>query len=598
MSFIVPARRRYRVVAETDVPMRTRDGVTLYADIVRPDVDGRFPVLLSRTPYGKDGSTDPNGPNTFFARYGYVSVTQDCRGRFASEGDYDTIFQEAEDGYDAVEWAARLPWSNGRVGTTGQSYLGLTQYLIACNDPMPPSLHAMAPVSASSDYHQSWIFHTGGASLWGWLVPYAIFKGRDTLGRQNRDDLVQKVLGYLDGEHAQIRKTPSGLNFATPLADDWYRHLPIADWGDLLAETAPYFAEHVANADDGEYWYRANVNHHAETVTVPMLHVTSWYDIFAEGGPSAYRSISSASRHPVARNGQRLIIGPWAHLLPYSVPSSRGAGDIDFGPDALIDLNETLLRWFDHWLKDVDNGIMDEPPVTVFTLGENRWQSLADWPPPTMREVRWFLHSQSGANSVNGDGVLSMVPPGSEPPDTFTYDPADPVPTLGGNNLIIDMGVRDQRPVEERRDVLVFTSDPVDQPLEITGPVIVELWASSSAADTDFTAKLVDVHPDGYAMNLLDGMIRARYRESASDPVLLEPGTPYRFRIDLWATSTVFLPGHRIRLEISSSNFPRFDRNLNTGQPFGQGASAVVANQTVYHETERPSAVVLPVIPR
>ena len=598
MSMIVPARKQYRVVTETDVPMQTRDGVTLYADVVRPDAPGTFPVLLSRTPYGKGGSTDPNGPNTFFAKFGFVSVTQDCRGRWASEGEYDTIFQEAPDGYDAVEWAARLPWSNGRVGTTGQSYLGLTQYLIACNDPMPPSLQAMAPVSASSDYHQSWIYHTGGASLWGWLVPYAIFKGRDTLRRAGRDDLVERVFGYVEGEHAQIRRTKFGFNFTNPLTAEWFEHLPIKDWGDLLAETAPYMAEHIANADDGPYWHRANVNRHAESVTVPMLHVTSWYDVFAEGGPNAYQSVKSRSCHPQAREGQRLIIGPWGHLLPYSIPSSKGAGDIDFGAEALIDLNQTLLRWFEYWLKDIENGVMDEPPVTVFTLGENRWQTLPDWPPPAMRPVRWYLHSQSGAASLDGDGVLSMVPPGDEGPDHFTYDPADPVPTLGGNNLIIDMGVRDQRPVEQRPDVLVFTSEPLERPLEVTGPVTVELWASSSAVDTDFTAKLVDVHPDGYAMNLLDGIIRARYRDSVEEPQLMEPGAVCRFGIDLWATSNVFLPGHRIRLEISSSNFPRFDRNLNTGAPFGEGAAGVTAQQTIFHQADRPSCLVLPVIPR
>ncbi|MCP5035552.1 MAG: CocE/NonD family hydrolase [Actinomycetia bacterium] len=598
MSLITPARREYRVVTETDVAMQTRDGVTLYADIVRPDAPGRFPVLLSRTPYGKSGSTDPNGPNTFFARYGYLSITQDCRGRFSSDGDYDTIFQEAADGYDAVEWAARLPSANGRVGTTGQSYLGLTQYLIACHDPMPPSLQAMAPVSASSDYHQSWIYHTGGAANWGWLVPYAIFKGRDTLERAGRHDLVEQVLDYIDGDYAMIRRTPFGLNFTTPLTEEWFRHLPIRHWADLLAETAPYFSEHITNADDGEYWYRANVNRHAENVTVPMLHVTSWYDVFAEGGPNAYQSITAASRHSRARQGQRLIIGPWGHLLPYSVPSSKGTGDIDFGPEALIDLNQTLLRWFDHWLKDIDNGITEEPPVSVFTLGENRWQTLADWPPPAMRPIHWYLHSEGAANSIDGDGTLSTVPPANEAADTFVYDPLDPVPTMGGNNLIIDMGVRDQRPVEDRLDVLVFTSDPLDRPMEVTGPVTVELWASSSAVDTDFTAKLIDVRPDGYAMNLLDGIIRARYRDSAADPDLMEPGEVYRFTIDLWATSNLFQTGHRIRLEISSSNFPRFDRNLNTGEPFGEGATPVTANQTIYHQAARPSAVVLPVIPR
>ena len=596
---IVQARKTYKIVTEKNVPMKTRDGVTLFADVVRPDAPGRFPVLLSRTPYNKKGTDDPNGPTYLFAHFGYISVTQDCRGRFASEGEYDTIFQEAADGYDAVEWAARLPWSNGRVGTTGQSYLGLTQYLIACNDPMPPSLQVMAPVSASSDYHASWIYHTGGVTLWGWMAPYAIFKGLHTLRRLKRDDLYEKMKEYVEGgEFPLMRQTPFGLNAFTPLTDKWYRHLPIKDWGQLLKETAPYFAEHIAQADDSEYWYRANVNRHAASVSVPMLHVTSWYDIFGEGGPTAYRSIRANSKFEKARNGQRLIIGPWGHLLPYSVPSSRGTGEADFGPNALIDLNETLLRWFDYWLKDIDGGIMDEAPVNVFTMGENRWQQLADWPPPKMRQVPYYLHSDRGANGLGGDGTLHTVPPASESPDNYTYDPDDPVPSRGGGNLAIDMGVHDQRPVEERRDVLVYTSEPLEQPLEVTGPVSATLWASSSAVDTDFTAKLVDVHPDGYARNIADGIIRARYRESGSAPRLMEAGRPYRFTIDLWATSNVFLPGHRIRLEISSSNFPRFDRNLNTGEPFGEGVRGMSARQTVYHQEDMASCIMLPVIPR
>lgn len=596
---IVQARKQYKVTSEESVPMKTRDGITLYADIVRPDSADRFPVLLSRTPYGKKGSADPNGLNASYAQYGYVLITQDCRDRFESEGEYDTIFQEASDGYDAVEWAARLPWSNGRVGTTGQSYLGLTQYLIACNDPMPPSLQCMAPVSASADYHASWIYQTGGVSKWGWMVPYAIFKGLNTLKRQGRRDLMEKMKEYVEGgELAGVRTTRWGLNAFTPLTDEWYRHLPIKDWGELLKETAPYMAAHIAHADDGEYWHRANVNRFAETVRTPMLHVTSWYDTFAEGGPAAYQSITARSQFEAARTGQRLIIGPWGHLLPYTTPASRGAGDIDFGPNALIDLNETLLRWFDYWLKDVDNGIMDEPPVSIFTLGENRWQYLSDWPPPNMRQVRYFLHSGGEANTLNGNGTLSTFPPDQEQADTYVYDPDDPVPSLGGNNLAVDMGVQDQRPVEERHDVLVYTSEPFTQALEITGPVSVTLWASSSAVDTDFTAKLVDVHPDGYAQNLLNGIIRARYRDSASAPELMEVGKPYRFTIELWATSNVFLPGHRLCLEISSSHFPEFDRNLNTGEPFGEGTQGVSAQQTVFHQEDRASYVLLPVIPR
>ena len=582
-------QRRYEVAVERDVPMRTRDGVRLYADVFRPDAPGRFPVLLSRSPYGKEGAgRNPNGSNIFFAQSGYVTVMQDCRGRFSSEGEYDTIFQEIEDGYDAVKWAARLPWSNGRVGTTGQSYLGLTQYAIACNDPMPPSLQAMAPVSASSDYHASWIYHTGGAAMWGWMVPYAILKGRNTLERQGLSELLAKMDEYVE----------PAANFGQPLRDKWYGHLPIKDWNDLLKETAPYFADHVKHADDGEYWYRANVNRHAESVNVPMLHVSSWYDIFAEGAFNAYESIRDRSRFSQARAGQRLIMGPWGHLFPYVVPNSQGTGDIDFGPAALIELHQTLLRWFDYWLKDVDTGIMDEPPVSIFTLGENRWQRLADWPPPTAHRVRYFLHSGGGANSLQGDGTLSTAPPADEQPDRFTYDPGDPVPSLGGQNLTIALGVADQRPAEERSDVLVYTSDVLDRPVEVTGPISVELWASSSAVDTDFTAKLVDVRPDGYAQNLLDGMIRARYRDSASDPTPIGRGEPYRYTIDLWATSNVFLPGHRIRLEISSSNFPRFDRNLNTGEVFGEGTEWIAADQTVFHQDGMASFVELPTVPR
>src|SRR5215216_6734900 len=463
------ARRQYEVTIEQDVPMRTRDGVTLYADVYRPDAPGRFPVMVARGPYGKSGRRDPNGSTQFFARYGYVSVVQDCRGRFASEGEYDTIFQEVADGYDAVEWAARLPWSNGRVGTTGQSYLGLTQYMIACNDPMPPSLQAMAPVSASSDYRASWIYHSGGAAMWGWMVPYAILKGRNTLERKGRADLLAALDDYVE----------PGSNFGQPLREEWYKHLPLDDWGELLKETAPYFAEHLAHPDDDAYWQRANVSLHAEGVSVPMLHISSWYDIFAEGAPNAYRSIKERSRYPAARAAQRLIMGPWAHLFPYDLPNARGTGEIDFGPAALIDLRATLLDWFDYWLKDIDTGVMDGPPVSVFTMGENRWQALADWPPPAARFVRHYLHSAGVANSLHGDGALSTVPPEDEPADAYVYDPDDPVPTLAGNNLTLPLGVMDQRPVEERRDVLVFTSEPMDRPMEVTGPVMVQLWASS-----------------------------------------------------------------------------------------------------------------------
>jgi hypothetical protein len=320
-----------------------------------------------------------------------------------------------------------------------------------------------------------------------------------------------------------------------------------------------------------------------------MYHVTSWYDIFLHGGLANFGGLRRQAMTETARAAQKLLVGPWAHLFPYTNPTSTGTGDIDFGPAALIDLHEVQLRWFDHWLKGVDTGILDEPPVKIFVMGENRWRDEHEWPLARTRYTPYYLHS---------DGALSLRGPGEEPPDHFVYDPDDPVPTRGGNTLIIAMGVQDQRPVEARDDVLVYTSDVVTSALEVTGPITVTLHAATSARDTDFTAKLVDVRPDGYAQNLADGIVRGRYRDSRETPTLLTPGEVSRFTIDLWATSHVFLPGHRIRVEISSSNFPRFDRNLNTGEAQATGRVWQTARQTIFHDQRHPSHIVLPVIPR
>jgi putative CocE/NonD family hydrolase len=261
-------------------------------------------------------------------------------------------------------------------------------------------------------------------------------------------------------------------------------------------------------------------------------------------------------------------------------------------------VHEIQLRWFDHWLKSVDTGVLDEPPVKIFVMGENRWRDEREWPLARTRYTPYYFHSGGRANTAAGDGALSPWGAGEEPPDHFVYDPDDPVPTRGGNTLIIAMGVQDQRPVETRSDVLVYTSDVVASALEVTGPVTVTLYAATSVRDTDFTAKLVDVRPDGYAQNVADGIIRARYRDSRERPTLVMPGAVSRFTIDLWATSHVFLPGHRIRVEISSSNFPRFDRNLNTGEDQANGRRWVTARQTVFHDQRYPSHIVLPIIPR
>ena len=585
----MPQSPEYRVIRERNVMVPMRDGVRLATDVYRPDSPGRFPVLVTRGPYGKDGYADNQEHSIwFFPQRGYAVVSQDCRGRFESEGDYNPLFQEGLDGYDTVEWAARQPWSNGRVATTGQSYLGATQYTLAATDPLPPHLQTMVPVSASSDFHQSWVYHTGGAMEWGWTVPYAIHKGRNTLERAGRHDLLAQMDEYvLEAD-----------NFAQPLRDSWYRHLPLRDWIDRLKETAPYFSEYFDQEPDGPYWWKINLLRHIKNISLPMFHVSSWYDIFLEGALNAYQAMRERASTTQARNNQKLLVGPWAHIRPYTSPTSGDTGDIDFGPEARIELHEHMLRWYDYWLKDIQTGITEEPPVTIFVMGENQWRAENEWPLARTHYTRYYFHSEAPANTRGGGGTLSTAPPGDEPADSYVYDPDDPAPTLRGSTLIMPHGVQDQGSVEDRQDVLVYTSDPLERDLEITGPIKVRLFAASTAVDTDFTAKLVDVRPDGYAHNLQDGIIRARYRTSAAEPSLIEPGRVYEYEIDLWSTSHLVKVGHRLRVEISSSNFPRFDRNPNTGAPIGQDSRMETARQTIHHSTSHPSHIVLPIIPR
>jgi len=579
------SRPQYRVIVEKDVPMKTRDGVTLRADIYRPDSSGHFPVLLSRLPYNKNLRTRP-GDIDYFVERGYVVIMQDVRGRFASGGEeYYPLIWEAQDGYDAVEWAAALSWSDGNVGTMGQSYLGATQYLLAPT--RPPHLKTAFPVSAAADFHECWIYHSGAFEL-GWRIPNAIFMARDTIARQGLDAL----LPQLDRELADTQSP-----FAQALSEHAYRRLPLMYWGELLKPVARYVADYLSHPEDGPYWWTINVERQHDNVNIPMYHVTSWYDIFLPGGLAHFCGLRERALTAEARTHQRLLIGPWAHLFPYTTPTSKGTGDIDFGSHALINLHEIQLRWFDYWLKGSDTGILKDPPIKLFVMGENVWRDEQEWPLARTRYTPYYLHSQGKANSLRGDGRLNPLRPSEEPPDRFVYDPAHPVPTHGGNTLIISTGVQNQRQVEERQDILVYTSEPLTEPLEVTGPLVVKLFAATSVPDTDFTAKLVEVRPDGYAHNLADGIIRARYRESRSRPSFLTPGTVYEFTIDLWATSHVFFPGHRIRVEISSSNFPRFDRNLNTGEDQATGTRFQTAQQTIFHDHRYPSHILLPLIP-
>jgi putative CocE/NonD family hydrolase len=572
-------------MVEKDLPMRTRDGITLYADVYRPDAAGQFPVLVVRTPYDKSqnmGLTEKD----YFPERGYVVVVQDTRGRFRSEGEFYPFIHEGQDGYDAIEWAAGLPWSNGSVGTVGQSYMGLVQYFAAPQ--RPPHVKAMCPVSGPVTYYENCVYRRGVFEL-GWMLAYFTFMARNTLERKGLYEEQRPILdSYLSHPELPI----------SSLKKEVYAHLPLCDWGEQLKDGAPYFADLLQHPTDGPYWHATDLRRQFYNVNVPMLHVGSWYDAFQYDTLTLYTGLRERAMTSEARHGQKLLMGPWAHLLPYSIPTSGGTGDIDFGPEALIELHAVQLRWFDHFLKGINTGVLDEAPVRLFVMGDNRWRDENEWPLARTRYTNVYLHSSGKANSLRGDGKLSLVAPGEAPSDRYIYDPQDPVPTRGGTTLGLAMGVLDQTKVEERQDVLVYTGDSLTEDMEVTGPISFKLHAASSAPDTDFTAKLVDVRPDGYAQNIAEGVIRARFRESLLHPMLITPEKVYEYAIDLWATSHVFKAGHRLRLEVSSSNFPRYDCNPNTGRDLGVDTELRTAEQTIFHDSRYPSHLILPVIPR
>jgi putative CocE/NonD family hydrolase len=565
--------------------MRARDGVTLYADVYRPAAQGRFPVLVIRTPYDKSVDNALTEKDYFPPR-GYVVVVQDTRGRYASEGDFYPFLREADDGYDTIEWAAQLPWSDGAVGMVGQSYMAVVQYQAVAT--RPPHLRAMCPVSGSTSYFENSIWRRGVFEL-AYRLRYFIMMARETLLRQGTYEQKWPAI-------AQCLADPADLRSA--IKPEALRHLPLSDWGERFGDAVPYFNEMLANSRYGPYWQAADLGRRFGNVSVPILHVGSWYDMFAYDTIKMFAGLRNGAMTQDARSGQRLLMGPWAHLVPYSAPSSRGTGDIDFGPAARIDLHAIQLRFFDHHLKGMGNGLDQEPPVRIFVMGDNVWRDEHEWPLARTRFTLVYLSSGGKANSVNGDGRLGLTAPATQSTDSYVYDPADPVPTRGGNYIGGGNGVRDQATVEQRNDILVYTGDVLERDLEVTGPVVLKLFAASSAPDTDFTAKLVDVRPDGYAQNIAEGIVRARFRDSLESPTLIKTDQVYEYTIDVWSTSHVFKAGHRLRLDVSSSSFPRYDRNQNTGHELGMDAEFRAANQTVFHDNRYPSRLILPVIPR
>lgn len=566
-----------RVICEQNVEVPMRDGVVLRADVYRPDTQEPQPVLLLRTPYDK--TYEKTQFSLDAARRGYVVIEQDTRGLWASDGDDYPYIHEKNDGYDTIEWAAHQPWSNGKVGMFGASYVGYTQFAAAVAH--HPALKTIVPLFSFPDVYSS--VHHGGALTLGTTVFWQLtqYAWIGALKSPDRQAEMQKWIAAMDG-------MSQGSTFS---------HLPIRDMP-MLGRDAynSSYTDLMDHPDYDAYWQAVNCP--LDQIRIPVLQVGGWYDVFAR-----YTSHSYAGIHAAGNPNQHLLIGPWVHI---NMENHRvgSVGEVDFGVqarDLLVQSAEIQMRWFDFWLKGMNNGVLDEPPVRIFVMGDNRWRNENEWPLARTQYTRYYLHSNGSANTLSGDGVLTTEPPAAEPADKFEYDPSNPAPTRGGELLGQSMpmlpGQYDQRSVEARPDVLVYTSSVLLKDVELTGPLEVHIWASTSATDTDFTAKLVDVGPDGYARNLADGIVRARYRNSLAQPELIRPSQVYEYIIDVSVTSNVFKAGHRILLEVSSSNFPHFDANPNTGNPLWGDWETCIAHQVILHDAEHPSYVVLPIIP-
>ena len=570
------------VIVERNVDIKMRDGTILRSDVYRPSQQGLFPVLLHRIPYNKSVARLAAGlmlNPLNAADQGYAVVIQDCRGRFASDGEWVPFYVEGEDGYDSVEWCAQQPWSNGKVGMYGSSYMGVTTWQAVTA--APPHLEAAFVRLTGTNYHDGWVY-SGGAFELGFNLRYALSLAWDKVSRLpvgKQGSVIQRM--------------------AEVASDSWpaYWHLPLQEMR-VGQDVASYYYDWLAHPSYDEYWRAVNVEERYDKITVPVLQMTGWFDNFLIGQLRSFKGIAEKGATDKARQNQKIIIGPWTHGNYLSQTPSK-VGDFEFGTAVIPDVEALAFRWFDYWLKGINTGIMDEPSVRIFVMGANIWRDEEDWPLQRAKKTRWYLHSQGQANTLNGDGVLTLVLPGIEPADSYTYDPADPVPTIGGRTLmpgIATDGFCDQRHVEERPDVLVYTSSVLLKDIEVTGHLLLKLWVASSARDTDITAKLADIYPNGYAAIVADGILRARYRKSMTAPEPLEPGQIYELTVDLWATSQVFKKGHRIRVEVSSSNFPRFDRNLNTGRDNASETQMQIATQTIYHDAEHPSHIVLQLV--
>lgn len=575
------------ILEERGLYVAMRDGVRLLTDVWRPDTPEPLPVLLTRSPYGEKVITANLQPARLAAE-GFAVVVQNCRGRFGSEGEWSYVHSDVQDGYDAVEWAGAQPWSNGRVGMFGHSYLGNTQWLAA--QTRPPHLEVIAPEACAADYWEG-TFGAGGAFRLalrvGWtatvIAEMAPSWGiEDTQLERVREVSLDLYATAHEGDPEALRAVRQKMADAVneilrrrPLRDDplWHGR---ATWLDEAFE-------HEARSDS--HWLRANPTTYYSVIDLPALHVGGWYDIHLGASVRHYTQMRRQAPTARARAAQHLVIGPWDHWHP----GESVVGDLDFGPAAAIDLTRQRADWFRRWLKDEPTP--HQPPVRIFVMGRNAWRDEQEWPLARTRYTPWYLQEECG--------LSPEAPTGQGGGEHYTYDPRDPAPTVGGRLLGSggeQPGPLDQRRIAERADILAYTSGELAEELEITGPVTMDLWAATDAADTDFTAILCDIHPDGTIINLCEGAVRARH----TGPVMpLAENAAYHYTIDLAATSAVLFPGHRIGVRISSSSFPEWEPNPNTGHPLGVAGEADlrVAHQHILRDRLHPSRIVLPVIP-
>lgn len=584
----------HEVRLEPTVMVAMRDGVRLATDLYFPvDAAGPLPVIQIRTPYNKMPMRNPGSAAQYFASHGFAVAVQDMRGRYQSEGEYFVSRDDRRDGYDLVSWLAEQPWSNGRVGTYGCSYLGENQMQLAAT--RNPAHRAALPQAAGGSYRYFGVVFGGVTELvasFGWFRGYGskVFYGPP-------DGTPREVLLEVE-EMFNPAPVPPEVDFQAA-----WRTLPLIDM--LRENDSPPtdFEDFVSHEPGDPWWDHIGYVQPDDRFDVPALHVNSWYDLGVSETLKLFSLLSENAESDRGRDNQYAIISPTDHCASEFVTSKTIVGQRDMG-DPRLRYWEIYLDWFEHWLEDEDNDVLEMPKLQYYLMGANEWRGAESWPVPGTAFTPLYLHSEGSANTRGGDGVLSFdAPDAAQPSDEFTYDPDDPVPTVGGpicctGTADAPAGGFDQSAVEDRDDVLVYTTEALSEGVEVTGPIELVLYVSSSARDTDFVAKLVDVYPDGQAFNVQEGILRARYREGYDQKLWMEENGVYELRIDLQATANYFGEGHRIRLEVTSSSFPRWERNLNTGGNNYDESEWVVAENTVHHSSEYPSHIVLPIIPR